>query len=174
MSRHHTEPEILEFQKVHFKIRKMPFWPPKKMAPKSQLNGPKTPEKSILNAPKRHFFGPFNWLFGAIFLGGQNGIFRALKCTFWNSRILGSVLGRDNHKILVEIVVNFGGTLANFGETGFWYEPKGPFRTKNSTESKFRKKRYGNSKTLRMVLRSACFSREKWQENGTDSKTLRP
>ena len=36
--------------------------------------------------------------------------------------------------------------------------PKGPFRTKNGTESKFttaREKRYGNSKTLRRVLRSA-------------------
>ena len=35
---------------------------------------------------------------------------------------------------------------------------KGPFRTKNSTESKFtsaRTKRYGNSKALRRVLRSA-------------------
>ena len=48
---------------------------------------------------------------------------------------------------------------------------KGPFRTKNSTESKFttaREKRYGNSKTLRRVLRSACFFKEKKrQENGT-------
>ena len=36
------------------------------------------------------------------------------------------------------------------------FQPKGPFRTKNSTESKFttaRKKRYGNSKTLRIVPR---------------------
>ena len=42
--------------------------------------------------------------------------------------------------------------------------PKGPSRTKNSTESKFataRKKSYGDSKTLRRVLRSACFSGEK-------------
>ena len=31
--------------------------------------------------------------------------------------------------------------------------------------------RYGNSKTLRRVLRSACFfSRKKRQENGTDCK----
>ena len=54
--------------------------------------------------------------------------------------------------------------------------PKGPFRTKNSTESKFttaRKKRYGNSKTLRIVLRSACFSMKKRQKNGMDSKRLR-
>ena len=54
--------------------------------------------------------------------------------------------------------------------------PKGPFRTKNSTESKFataRKKRYGNSKTLRRLLRSACFSRKERQENGPDSKKLR-
>ena len=54
--------------------------------------------------------------------------------------------------------------------------PKGPFRTKNSTESKFamaRKKRYGNSKTLRIVLRSACFSGKKRQEIGTDTGKLR-
>ena len=51
--------------------------------------------------------------------------------------------------------------------------PKGPSRTKNSTESKFataRQIRYGNSKTLRRVLRSACFSRKERQENGTDSE----
>ena len=54
--------------------------------------------------------------------------------------------------------------------------PKGPFRTKNSTASKFtaaREKCYGKSKTLRRVLRSACFSRKKRQENGTESKKLR-
>ena len=53
---------------------------------------------------------------------------------------------------------------------------KGPVRTKNSTESKFttaREKRYGNSKTLRIVLRSASFSRKKRQENGTDTEKLR-
>ena len=32
------------------------------------------------------------------------------------------------------------------------------------------KKRYGNSNTLRRVLRSACFSRKKRQENGMDSQ----
>ena len=41
-------------------------------------------------------FGPFNGLFGVIFLGGQNGIFRALKCTFWNFRISVSVWGLDD------------------------------------------------------------------------------
>ena len=35
------------------------------------------------------------------------------------------------------------------------------------------RKRNGKSKTLRVVLRSACFSRKKRQENGTDSKKLR-
>ena len=44
-------------------------------------------------------FGPFNLLFGAIFLGGQNGLFRTLKCTFWNFRISGSAWGRDDCKI---------------------------------------------------------------------------
>ena len=32
---------------------------------------------------------------------------------------------------------------------------------------------YGNSKTLRIVLRSAGFSRKKRQENGTDIEKLR-
>ena len=47
--------------------------------------------------------------------------------------------------------------------------PKGPFRTKNSTESESRygeQIRYGRRKTLRRGLRSACFSRKKRQENG--------
>ena len=42
--------------------------------------------------------------------------------------------------------------------------PKGPFRTKNTTESEFRygeKIRYGRSKTLRRGLRNACLSRKK-------------
>ena len=54
--------------------------------------------------------------------------------------------------------------------------PKGPVRTKNSTESKFttaREKRYGNSETLRIVLRSAPCSRKERQENGTDTEKLR-
>ena len=62
------------------------------------------------------------------------------------------------------------------GFCGWILLPKGPFRTKNSTESKFttaRKIRYGSSKTLRRVLRSACFSRRKRQKNGTDSEKLR-
>ena len=50
--------------------------------------------------------------------------------------------------------------------------PKGPSHAKNSTESKFTtgKKRYGNSKTLRRVLRGASLSRQKRQENGTDKR----
>ena len=54
--------------------------------------------------------------------------------------------------------------------------PKGPNRTKNSTESKFttaKEKRYGNSKTIRIVLRGACLPRKKEAGNGTDSKKLR-
>ena len=34
-------------------------------------------------------------------------------------------------------------------------------------------KRYGNSTALRVVLRSACFSRKKRQETGTDTEKLR-
>ena len=54
--------------------------------------------------------------------------------------------------------------------------PKGPSRTKNTTESEFRygeKIRCGNSKTLRTGLRDACFSMQKRQENGTESEKLR-
>ena len=55
--------------------------------------------------------------------------------------------------------------------------PKDPPVLKISTESKFTTGRKiataSNSKTLRRVLRSACFSREKRQENGTDSNNLR-
>ena len=68
LSRPHTELEIPEFQKVHFKVRKMPFWSPKKVAPKSQLNGPKS---AILGAFKCtsqmfsdhliDFLGPLSW-----------------------------------------------------------------------------------------------------------------
>ena len=51
--------------------------------------------------------------------------------------------------------------------------PKGPFRTKSGTESKFtpaRTIRYGSSKTLHRVLISASFSGKTRQENGTDGK----
>ena len=54
--------------------------------------------------------------------------------------------------------------------------PKGPSRTKNSTESEFRygeKIGNGRSKTLRRGLRNACFSRTKRQENGTAYEKLR-
>ena len=47
--------------------------------------------------------------------------------------------------------------------------PKGPSRTKNSTESEFRygeKIRYGRNKTLQSGLRNACVSRQKRQDDG--------
>ena len=55
----------------------------------------------------------------------------------------------------------------------FFFVPKGPCRTKNSTASKFgmgRKNRYGNSKNATESLRSACFCRERRHENGTESE----
>ena len=54
--------------------------------------------------------------------------------------------------------------------------PKGPSRTKNTTESEFRygeKIRYGCSKTPQRGLRNACFCRQKRQEDGTESEKLR-
>ena len=65
---------------------------------------------------------------------------------------------------------------------GKFFVPKGPFRAKNSTESKFttaRKIRYGSSKTIRRVLRSACPSRKRGRKtvqivkNYGSSKRLR-
>ena len=52
---------------------------------------------------------------------------------------------------------------------------QGTLRTKNATESEFRygeQIRYRCGKTLRRGLRSACFSRKKMQENGTDTEKL--
>ena len=68
-----------------------------------------------------------------------------------------------------EVLFQFRGAVS----TGF---PKGPSRTKNTTESDFRhgkKIRCGRSKILRRGLRNACFSRKKRQENGTESENLR-
>ena len=51
--------------------------------------------------------------------------------------------------------------------------PKGPFRTKivrRANSLRREKFWYGSRKTLRRVLRSACFSRKERQENSTDSK----
>ena len=71
--------------------------------PKSSVRALKILENKHLGADihdpkartsKTALLRPFNWLLGAIFLGGQNGIFRASKCTFWNSKISGSVWGR--------------------------------------------------------------------------------
>ena len=60
--------------------------------------------------------------------------------------------------------------------SALWGEMPKHSSTKNSTESEFRygeKIRYGRSKTLWRGLRSACFSRQKRQENGTESEKLR-
>ena len=51
--------------------------------------------------------------------------------------------------------------------------PQGPFHTKNSTESKIttaRKIRYGSFKTLRRVLRSACFPGKRRRKTGQTVK----
>ena len=54
--------------------------------------------------------------------------------------------------------------------------PKGPSRTKITTESKFgtgSKIRYGHKRKLQRLLRNACFPKEKKQKNGTDNEKLR-
>ena len=54
-----TEPRKLgrnpETSKVHFKVRKMPFWTPRKNGPKSQLKCPKSPFFCLFIVPKRGF-----------------------------------------------------------------------------------------------------------------------
>ena len=71
----HTEPEILEFQKVHFiKVRNMPFCAPQRLAPESQFNNLKSADLGHLNA----LFGFFQTILltlGAIFCGAQNVVF---------------------------------------------------------------------------------------------------
>ena len=54
--------------------------------------------------------------------------------------------------------------------------PKGPSRTRNTTERQFwyrEKIRHGRGKTQRRGLINACFSKQKRQENGTESEKLR-
>ena len=68
-----TEPRNLQTPKVHFKVRKMPFGPPEKMAPK--VLGIKMPKKTGFLDILIDFWGHFSgW--------SKNGIFRTLKCTF--------------------------------------------------------------------------------------------
>ena len=76
-----TEPQNPETPKVHFKVRKMPFWTPRQNDPQSQLKCPKTHSWTFV-FPKNGFFGHFNWLLEPFCRGVQNGIFRILKCTF--------------------------------------------------------------------------------------------
>ena len=54
-----TEPRNPEAPKVHFKVRKMPFWTFRKNGPKSQLKCPKSPFLDIL-IPNNGLFGHFN------------------------------------------------------------------------------------------------------------------
>ena len=64
----YTESEILESEKVHFKVRKMPFSPPRKWPPKVN-EWSKNIRKVHLNAPKQHF-SDYSIDFGGHFLGG--------------------------------------------------------------------------------------------------------
>ena len=82
---------------MHFKVRKMPFWPPSENVPQKSI---KWSEKCRFGAFQCTFrvLSDIYLTFGGHFLGeGQIGIFRTLECTFWNSRISGSVWGRDDH-----------------------------------------------------------------------------
>ena len=69
-------------------------------------------------------------------------------------------------QVLSRVLSEIGGlpTMLHNGNPLESLLPKGPFRTKNTTESELRygeQIRYGRSKTLRRGLRSACFSRKR-------------
>ena len=134
---------------------------PKKYPPSLNSGLPEFTPKIPENTEKQKC--PFGAFFRGIFSGYFRGIFGVFS---WGSRI--SARG---------VFFRYFSWKSRVGPSRGSVTPKGPFRTKNSTESKFttaREKRSGKSKTLRIVLRSACFSKKKRQENGTDAKRLRP
>ena len=88
-----TEPRKPETPKVHFKVRKMPFWTPRKNRPKSQLKCPKALFLDIL-IPQKRASWTFKLTFEAIFPGGPKWHFLDFKCTFGVSGFQGSVAGR--------------------------------------------------------------------------------
>ena len=87
-----TEPRNPKSPKVHFKVRKIPFWT-RKNGRKSQF---KCPPFSDMLSPQKCICWTFKLTFGAIFPGVQNGIFRTLKCTFGVLGFRGSVVGRGD------------------------------------------------------------------------------
>ena len=78
-SRHHTEPEFLEFQKVHLELQSMPFWSLRKRTLSENTR------KVHLNpkCPKHTLFRLFNRLLGSVFWRTQNGIFSGLRNVFF-------------------------------------------------------------------------------------------
>ena len=87
-----TEPRTPKSPKVHFKVRKIPFWT-RKNGRKSQF---KCPPFSDMLSPQKCICWTFKLTFGAIFPGVQNGIFRTLRCTFGVLGFRGSVAGRGD------------------------------------------------------------------------------
>ena len=86
-----TEPRNPGTPKVHFKVRNMPFWTPRKKGPKSQLKCPKRTTFGQLTCPKMVILGHLNWLFGPFSGGGgAKWHFQTLKCTFGVSGFRGS------------------------------------------------------------------------------------
>ena len=89
----HTEPEILEFHKVHFEVRKMPFRPPKKMAPQRKLNGLKTAEKYMQMSPNGTF-RTIELTLGGHFLGVPTWHFSDFEVHFLEVQDFGFYMGR--------------------------------------------------------------------------------
>ena len=75
-------PKSWNSRKCISKSEKCHFSPPQKTSPKANKMVGKVPFWGI-QTRFSGVFGPFDWLRGAIFLGGQDGIFWTSKCTFW-------------------------------------------------------------------------------------------
>ena len=58
--------------------------------------------KSAFKCPKRHFSDHLIDFWGTFFGRPKLAFFGLLKCTFWNSRISGSVWGRDDRNACVD------------------------------------------------------------------------
>ena len=87
-----TEPRNPKTPKVHFEVRKMPFWNPRKIGPKSQLKCPKGPFLGTFKSPKRDFWDILIDFWGQ-FSGAPKWHFSDFKMHFWGFGVPGSVGG---------------------------------------------------------------------------------
>ena len=76
-----TEPRNPETPKVHLKVRKMPFWTPRKNAPKSQLKCPKSLFLDIFTSQKQAFWDILIDFWGHFSRGSKMAFFGLLNGT---------------------------------------------------------------------------------------------